>query len=256
MPDKSKISPEYPGPFARFYDLIYHSVRDGVDHEFFMNEISRTEGKVLEVGVGTGRLFADALKSRADIYGIDISKHMLDVLLKKLKREQYHRISLQNIIDFGFDFRFDLIIAPFRVIMHLEQKEDQLKALNNVFRHLNKNGLFIFDTFVPDLRMLINGLDNVTDFEGEYEPGKKIKRTVTTSPDLINQTINIRFLLEYDEDNMRKRYEWEVPLRYFFRYELEHLVERSDFREYKIMGDYSGNELSRNSREFIVVCRK
>ena len=256
MSSGNKTSAQYPGPFARFYDLIYHSMRDSVDHEYFQNEIGRTGGKILEIGVGTGRLFTDALNRGADIYGIDISRHMIEVLLGKINKAQHYRISLQNIIDFSFDFRFDLIIAPFRVIMHLTEKDEQIRALNNVFKHLNKNGRFIFDAFVPDLKHLITGFDNYTDFEGEYEPGKKIRRIVTTKPDLISQIIQVTFRLEWDEDNSVKQYDWEVPLRFFFRYELEHLLERSDFREYKILGDYQGNELNRDSKEFIVVCRK
>ena len=246
----------YPKSFARFYDLIYHQQRDGVDNEYFQNEIRQTKGKILELGVGTGRLFINALNQGADIYGIDISQSMIDVLSKKLEGEQHKRISLQNIIDFSFDFKFDLIIAPFRVIMHLLEKEKQIKAINNVFEHLNKNGRFIFDVFVPDLSQLINGIDNYTDFEGEYDKGRRIKRTVSTKPDLINQIINIKFNLEWDEDNEQKHDEWMIQLRFFFRYELEHLIERSNFNRYKILGDYLGNELNQKSKDFIIVCQK
>ncbi|MCK7528822.1 MAG: hypothetical protein MZV64_70350 [Ignavibacteriales bacterium] len=54
-------------------------------------------------------------------------------------------------------------------------------------------GRFIFDTFIPDLKQLITGLDNHTDFDGEYEPGKKLKRIVSTRPDLINQLYKYSF---------------------------------------------------------------
>jgi SAM-dependent methyltransferase len=131
-----------------------------------------------------------------------------------------------------------------------------LRAINNVYRHLNPGGKFIFDTFVPDLKQIIKGLDNHTDFEGEYEPGKKVKRTVSTRPQLIDQVIKVDFKLEWDEGGEMKVKNFSIPLRFFFRYELEHLVERSDFSEYKILGDYQGNELSEKSREFIVICRK
>lgn len=245
----------YPKNFARFYDTIYHKVLDGVDNEFFLKHIRKAKGRVLEIGVGTGRFFIDALESGADIYGIDISENMIDVLLEKLDKNQHHRLSLQSIVDFDFEQDFDLIIAPFRVIMHIPDKEDQLEALNNVYRHLNSGGRFIFDTFVPDLSMLINGLDNVTDFDAEYEPGKRLKRTVSTRPDLINQLINVNFRLEWDEEGDGKE-DWEIPLRFFFRYELEHLIERSKFNNYKIMGDYEGNPLNENSKEFVIVCIK
>ena len=246
----------YPASFARFYDTIYHNLRDTVDNEFFQEQISRTKGKVLEVGTGTGRLFLNALKGGADIYGLDISESMLDVLLAKIDQEQHFRLSHQNIVDFSYDFKFDLILAPFRVIMHLPDKEDQIKAVDNVYDHLSNGGRFIFDTFVPDLRQLITGLKDQVDFEGEYIPGQKLKRTVSTRPDLMNQIINVSFKLDWEEGNEKKHDEWDVPLRFFFRYELEHLVERSKFKHYKIFGDYKETELNSESKEFVVVCYK
>ena len=247
---------KYPANFARFYDTIYHQMRDTVDNEFFQNEIKNTSGKVLEIGVGTGRLFINALNQGADIYGLDISEAMLEVLSKKLQKKQYYRISLQNLIDFTFDFKFDLIIAPFRVIMHLLDKEEQIKAINNVYNHLNSNGRFIFDAFIPDLNQLIKGISNQLDFEGEYDRGKKIRRIVSTSPDIINQIIQVNFHLEWEENNVLNHDDWILPLRFYFRYELEHLIERSKFKKYKIFGDYQGNELNQESKEFVIICQK
>jgi SAM-dependent methyltransferase len=250
------MTTKYPKNFARFYDVIYNQLRDAVDHDFFLNEIKKTKGKVLEIGVGTGRFFTDALSQGADIYGIDVSENMMNILRGKLGDNQHYRTGIQNIIDFSFKFQFDLIIAPFRVIMHLIDKADQLKALNNVHKHLELKGRFIFDTFVPDLNLLINGFHNYKDFEGEYEPGKKLARYVTNKPDLINQLINIHFRLEWEENNKSMREDWELQLRFFFRFELEHLIERSEFKEYKILGDFQGNGLNETSKEFIMICQK
>lgn len=247
---------KYPESFARFYDTIYHSLRDEVDNEYFQDQISRSEGKVLEVGSGTGRLFREALSRGADIYGLDISESMLDILAGKLPAGQRYRISNQSITDFRYDFRFGLIIAPFRVMMHLLGKEEQLAALENVYDHLENGGRFIFDVFVPDLRQLITGLNNHVDFEGDYEPGRKIKRTVSTVPDLINQTITVNFDLAWDEDGKQKHDRWTLPMRFYFRYELEHLLERSRFESYEIFGDYKGTPLNSASKEFVIVCTK
>ena len=247
---------EYPETFARFYDLIYHQLRDSADSSFYLGEIRDTKGRVLEIGTGTGRFFISALKEGADIYGIDISPSMVNILKAKLENKDLRRVTLQSIVDFSLNMEFDLIIAPFRVFMHLLEKDDQIKALNNVFRHLSPGGKFIFDVFVPNLSALINGISNQTDFDGEYEPGKRVRRIVSTSPDLHNQLINIDFLLEWDEGNETRQQHWLTPLRYFFRFELEHLIERSDFRNYEILGDFQGNGLNDKSVEFIVVCRK
>ena len=54
--------------------------------------------------------------------------------------------------------------------------------------------------------------------------------------DLINQIINIRFNIEWDEGGEKKQEQWKLPFRFFFRYELEHIIERSKFDKYKITG--------------------
>ncbi|MEA1885988.1 MAG: class I SAM-dependent methyltransferase [Bacteroidota bacterium] len=247
---------KYPRNFARFYDTIYHRMRDGADSEYFRKLIRQTDGRVLEIGVGTGRLFMNAIEDGADIYGIDISESMLDILFSKLDKKQAHRVSLQGIVDFSFDFKFDLVIAPFRVVMHLLEKEEQIRALNNVYKHLVPGGRFVFDTFVPDPAILHHGIDKQKDFDEEYEPGKKLRRIVSSMPDLVNQVLNILFRLEWEEDDEMRTEEWRVPLRFFFRYELEHLIERSNFEEYEIIGDYEGHQLDKESKEFIVICKK
>lgn len=247
---------EYPNNFARFYDLIYHKMRDSADAGFFQNEACSAKGKVLEIGVGTGRHFLNALERGADIYGIDVSESMLKQLYARLNRNEHYRVSRQNMINFRLDHRFNLVTAPFRVIMHIPDKTDQLAAINNVYDHLEKGGRFIFDTFIPDLKQLINGLEKVTDFEGEYEPGRKVRRIVSTTPDLLNQLIHVTFRMEWEENGKVEHDEWTTPMRYFFRYELEHLVERSKFRKYRIAGDYKGSELNKDSKEFIVICQR
>ncbi len=246
----------YPEYFARFYDMIYHKVRDGVDNSFYLNKAINAGGKVLEVGVGTGRLFMEVLKNGADIYGIDISPAMIGIVTGKLDQEQKERISRQNIVDFRLQHKFSLIVAPFRVFMHLVTKDEQLNALNNACNHLVPGGEFIFDAFIPDLNLLLNGVNGVTDFDEEFEPGNRVKRTVTSRPDLLNQLLNITFTIEWNEGPKKFIKDWNTTMRYFFRFELEHLVERSKFSKYKILGDFEGNELGNQSREFIVVCTK
>lgn len=75
------MSTDYPPDFVvRFYDLIYKKVRTGIDLDYYMKKILETDGPVLELGVGTGRIFMKALEKGADIYGIDISPSMVEKL--------------------------------------------------------------------------------------------------------------------------------------------------------------------------------
>jgi SAM-dependent methyltransferase len=250
------ISFEYPDFVARFYDVIYSKVRSGVDTGYFMNKILSAKGKVLEIGVGTGRFFIDALAKGADIYGIDISINMIDVLKKKLSPENHYRIMTGDACNMKLDSRFDLIIAPFRVFAHILDTKSQILFLNNVHEHLSDKGIFIFDLFVPDPKLMAEGIDNLTDFDGEYKPGKKLRRIVSSKTDIVNQLLDVTMKFIWDEDNKQLEKEWKLKMRLFFRYEVEHLIKLSMLNLVNIYGDYKENLLNSESKEFIVVCKK
>ena len=245
----------YPEFIARFYDVIYAHLRT-VDQSFFLSEILATKGPVLEVGVGTGRFFFDALSQGADIYGIDVSASMLHQLRKKLDPAHLHRVSQQDARSLKLDNTFDLVVAPFRVFSHLIDIEDQLCALNSICDHLNPGGRLIFDLFVPDLRILQNGIKDETDFDGEYAPGWKLKRVISAEPDLISQVNKVTMTLTWDDEGGQKTSSWQFLMRFFFRYELEHLIARSKLELERIYGDYERHDLSSGSKDFVVVCRR
>ncbi len=247
---------DYPEFLARFYDLIYAKVRDGVDNEFYLGKIAATKGPILEIGVGTGRIFIEALKRGADIYGLDNSRNMLDILKAKIPPEDHVRIFLQDVRELELGKMFDLIIAPFRVFSHLLRVDEQMAVLNRVFSHLNSGGLFIFDAFVPNLKMLLEGISDQVDFEGEYAPGKKLKRVSSMKADLINQLSDVSMRFLWEEDDRVVAEEFKFQMRFYFRFELEHLIHRSLLKLVTIYGDFNENPLDSGSKEFVVVCRK
>ncbi|MDD5765675.1 MAG: class I SAM-dependent methyltransferase [Candidatus Marinimicrobia bacterium] len=246
----------YPEIIARFYDAVYDSIRTQIDRDFYLHEIQKVRGAVLEIGVGTGRIFCAALEKGTDIYGFDLSPAMIARLKEKINPMDYHRVSVQNAVNFHFNRKFDLIIAPFRMFSHLMTIDDQLMTLNNIYTHLTDDGTFIFDVFVPNLKMLIEGIDSVIDFEGVDRTGRKFKRIISMCPDQINQTTNSLMQFDWEEDGRNFSSKWEFQMRYFFRYELEHLIARSGLTLQTILGDFQGNPLSENSGEFIVVTSK
>jgi SAM-dependent methyltransferase len=246
----------YPYCFARFYDLIYAKIRSDVDTGYFLRKIKDAGGKVLDVGVGTGRFFLEALKDGADIYGIDISPAMLDILKTRTDKKNHYRISRQDIRDFDTGLRFSLILAPFRVFMHLVEATDQITALNHVFDQLEDGGTFIFDLYIPDPGLLASGMNEVMDFEGEFEPGNTIRRYVTSHSDMVNQINHLSMRFDWNEGGDKFSETWNSELRFFFRFELEYLIRQSKFTSYSIFGDYNETALSAYSKEFVVVCRK
>lgn len=246
----------YNNTVTRFYDVVYESILNKEGLKFYTEEILNAKCPVLEAGVGTGRIFIPALKSGADIYGIDYSEQMLNRLRSKLEEKDLHRVTHNDIRDFSLNKKFDLVISPFRVFQHLLTIEDQLNALNCIYDHLNPGGRLIFDVFNPDLGRIVNDVDNVPEFDGEYEPGKRLQRLATVKFDNMNQILNLTFKFIWEENGKEYEDEFFTPLRYYFRFELENLIGRTKFMLEKIYGDFNRNELSNLSKEFVVICRK
>ena len=244
----------YNQAMVNFYDIIHSDYK--VDKKFYLDKIQNAGGPVLEIGCGTGRIFCDALKQGADIYGIDQSELMLGVLKEKIDRSEHNRVKLIDALDYKPEKKFKLVIAPFRMFMHILTVEDQLKFMKNVYESLDENGEFVFNVFNPDLNRIQTGDKENLRFEGEYMPGRKMKFYDSSKPDLQNQCQHVTFRFEWDDNGEMKKGEFSFPMRYSFRFELQHLAERAGFKSVNIYRDFDYNELNGEIKEFVVICKK
>lgn len=181
---------------------------------------------------------------------------MLNKLKEKIDAKEHYRIHLADAADFKLNKKFNVIIAPFRMFQHVYEIENQLRVLKNVKEHLGEGSKFIFDVFNPDLNRINREDDETLQFSGEYSPGRAIRRFHKIKPDVFNQTQHITFRFEWDEDGEVKHAEFYTPMRYYFRYELEHLVARSGLKPVNIYGDFNENAFTEKSQNIIVECIK
>jgi cyclopropane fatty-acyl-phospholipid synthase-like methyltransferase len=239
---------------VNFYDIIHTDYN--VDKKFYLDKILNAGGPVLEIGCGTGRIFCEALKQGANIYGIDQSDLMLKKLKEKIDVSDHYRVQHADALDFDSDKKYKLIIAPFRMFMHILTIEDQLKFLKNVYNNLTGDGEYIFNVFNPDPERIRTGDKETLRFEGEYIPGKMMKFYDSSKPDLLNQCQLVTFRFEWQDNGGVKEDFMYFPMRYMFRFEIQHLCERAGFRTVNIYRDFDFNELNGEIREYVVVCRK
>jgi SAM-dependent methyltransferase len=251
------MSGNYPDFVARFYDAVYAQVRDGVDNAYYLQRMAEAEGPVLEIGVGTGRLLAEARRRGVDAYGIDLSPRMIERCREKLTSSDRERVWVEDAVTLRTERQFALVVAPFRVLSHVPEPADQLRLLDAVHTALEPGGRFIFDLYVPNLKLLLEGLPEMCDFDGEHAPGKRLRRFVSSAPaDLARQANHVRMSFVWDEEDGEHRGAWEFDMRFFFRFELEHLVARSRLELEAIYGDFEDGSLTPESREYVVVGRR
>src|SRR5438552_605541 len=148
---------KYSKEMAEFYDTVYENLTPEGDKKFYINKLVNEDGPALEIGYGTGRIFAEALKRGADVYGIDQSEVMLSKLKEKIDTKEYFRVQNADACEFKSDKKFKLIIAPFRIFQHILTVSEQIRFLKNVKENLEKGGRFILDVFNPDINLISKG---------------------------------------------------------------------------------------------------
>ncbi|MEB2328675.1 MAG: class I SAM-dependent methyltransferase [Ignavibacteriaceae bacterium] len=239
---------------SKFYDTVYEKLRSPVDKKFYLEEILNCDGKILEIGCGTGRIFVDALRAGADIYGIDASRNMIKILKQKIEKKDHYRVSVADARRVNFDMTFDLIIAPFRVFSHMFTIADQQSFLKCAKSAMNENAKLIIDLFYPKPDLIHHPTKTLMDFEGEYKPGKKLRRYVTIEPDPVEQINNLITVFEWDEDSGIKKFREDFSMRYFYKFEMIHLLKSSGLKVNEIYGDFERNKLVSGKWEQLFIC--
>jgi cyclopropane fatty-acyl-phospholipid synthase-like methyltransferase len=239
------------------YDLQYQGLK--VDLKFYLSEIKKAKS-ILEIGCGTGRILLPALKAGADISGLDFSKKMLKTLHQKAKRMGLKPITYYaDMRNFSLGEKYKLIIAPFRPFQHLYNTNEQITALKNFHKHLNKGGKLILNVFNPDyLRMTRSGQKEFYAYVRDPRTKNKVKITAINYYYPAEQLLKVIFIHEeLDRHNLLVgKKEFKSVLRYFFRFEFEHLLALTGFKPLKLYGDFKRGKFTDKSREMVWVCAK
>ena len=132
---------------AESYDFLNHSLSLGMDKVWrkkAIKKLSNNPKSILDIATGTGDFAISAAKyTQAQITGIDISKRMLDVGIKKIKQKKLNtRITLQKADSENLPFNnnsFDAITAGFGV----RNFDNLSKGLSEMYRVLTINGMVV-----------------------------------------------------------------------------------------------------------------
>ncbi len=134
--------------FAKIYDSVMPD-KFYEDYFGFVVEILKKHGKrpkeTLELACGTGKLARLFLEKGYAIEGLDLSESMLDVARKKGLK--VHR---GNMIVFELNKKYDLVLCVFDSLNYVQQQSELQKCFESVNKHLNQDGLFIFDMNPPN----------------------------------------------------------------------------------------------------------
>ncbi len=229
---------------ARFYDLEHEALTADVD--LYRNFAHRCGSPILEPGCGTGRVLVPLAQAGYEITGLDNSPAMLARARQRLSTRSPDVRARVNLIqadmrDFALARRYTMAFVAINGFMHFLTLEDQLRALRCIHLHLIPGGTFILDLPHISPSLLVSSDERVAVHDEYREPnsGLPIHKWITGSVDQARQLQHLHFM--YDQvqpDGVVKRTMVAFTLRYFYRYEVELLLDKAGFEVEGVYGSY------------------
>ena len=236
------------GP-ARFYDSNPHHLND---IPFYLERLPYPGARVLELGCGTGRVSIPLARHCGFLHGVDLSMAMLEECRSKIQEsglgDDRITVSKADIADFDLEARFDLIIAPFRVMQNLETDAQLSGLFQGIRRHLSEGGRCILNVFHPNRDPETLRKEWVSEEENlawEVHSGEEriacfdVRRGLSTDPLILYPDLVYR---RYLGETMVDEEVLSVPMRCYYPGEFSSLITSEGFEIQGKWGGYSGEE--------------
>ena len=137
--------------FADVYDEWYGGLTD-VEATVATLVTLAEGGRVLELGVGTGRVAIPLAATGLEVHGVDTSTAMLQRLAAKPGGDAV-RVSLGDMAVDLPDGPFTLAFIAYNTFWNLLTEERQRGCVAEVAKRLTEGGVFVVEAFVPDLTL-------------------------------------------------------------------------------------------------------
>jgi len=235
------------------------------DVAFYRDAVREFGDPVLELGCGTGRIAMALADAGKRITGLDLSERMLERAVKKraaLNKEARERVHLVqgDMTQFDLGETFRLVIIPFRPFQHLLEVRQQVDCLDCVRKHLSPGGRLILDVFQTDAERMHDPVHMREMLVSEYKTadGRQVRiseRVAAFHRAEQRNDVEMIFSIRH-RDGRQERLVFAWPLRYFFRYEIEHLLARCGFRVTALYGSFDRTPIRDDSPEMIFVAER
>ena len=223
--------------FAAVYDDWTGPIGEE-DVDFYVSLAAEARGPVVELAVGNGRVAVPiALRTGRRVIGVDISPAMLAGASERARAAGVELdLRLGDMRELVVGERTDLVICPFRSLLHLPGHDDRLRVFRRVAAILEPGGRFAWNAFVFDPEI-------AAELDGQWrEQG------------------GVRHRVDYHHDERRIDLSLDggstVPLWWAEPEEWDRLIEESSLEVEARYGWFDRRPFDESSREAVYVARK
>lgn len=240
--------------FGTWYDDIYQDKDYGAEANKIFDFLSRFSGDgkdLLEFGMGTGKHASELVKKGYTVHGIELSHEMLSQVQTSSKLTVNHG----DITEYNAYRTFDAVVCMFHVLGYITETHALDRLFQNAARHLDINGVFIFDYWYAPA-VLSQGVD-VRVKRMPIKDGLLIRLAEPTKQPNRN-VVSVKYtLFQCDREGRPvERFEETHEMRYFSVPEINTFCERHGFVIERHECFDTGDDLSEKSWNAISVARK
>jgi len=238
------------------YPALYDALLPVHAHlPYYLDLARQASGGVLELACGTGQLTVPIAEAGVPIVGLDLSPPMLKAARERAAAANVSVEHLEgDMRNFDWGRQFGLIFIARNSLLHLHSIEDILAAFSTIRRHLAPGGVFAFDVFNPNVRLLARPA-------GERFP------IMQTETELFG-ALSVDGTTDYDAATQVGHYRWYVSapgkpdawtlslaLRNIFPQELPLLLAAGGFHMKSRVGDLGETSFHSGSRLQVCLCQ-
>ena len=237
---------------ARFYDLFDTKGNIG----FYVDLARVTDGSVLELGVGTGRVLFEIARLGKQVVGIDTSPAMLEVARAKLRGpyadlQSHCRLIEQDMRSFDLDESFGLIYSASSGLQEI-RAEDLPRVFECVATHLADHGVLAFDVVSPTLlRKSWSGLAGSSELHDGRKAVRYIEQVYDKEAD--RTSVTITYEIVNADGKVVEKFEESGKLTILTREVIEGMLTEAGLKIKAVYGDFTGGSYNQASPWLVVV---
>jgi SAM-dependent methyltransferase len=239
---------------AKYYDL---NPDTPVDIPFYRRRVPFPEAHVLELGCGTGRVLVPLAEACGYLHGLDLSEAMVAECHRKLEAAgsapTKAQVEVRDITNFVLNQKFDLIIAPYRVLQNLETDTAVTGLFHCIRQHLTPGGSCILNVFRPYaepevLRREWCREQEMLEWKVAVEGGYVTCHDRRPRMDLDKMILYPELIYRrYQGETLVDEATLKIAMRCYYPDEFVQLIERQGFRVLQQWGGYNGEVYGQGS---------